>query len=302
MDEKLHILRHLYAEEQDAEHDGAWLRQRIRKDEALRQEYEALADVKRHLDRRPRQRPDVHVVDKVVAAAQKPVARHDRAPARPARHRFPALVGTALTLLMLVSFGLWQLLAPASEREAISAQGETATMDSFASEEVSEAEASPPQLAQSQARSQQSKARTSVTEATPPSAERLAEDRRQPAEPLVASAVPSTERAARSSVGQSAMQTLADVQPIQPAPLVATTADIEWDDADDVRRLYRHIELVQARSDGLEWENPMVPVSAPLLSDPMMTDPRLSEPLLHRPPLEPQLFQTSPPATLGRGQ
>ena len=299
MDEKLHILRHLYAEEQDAEHDGPWLREQIRKDEALRQEYEALAEVKRRLDRRPPQRPDVHVIDQVVAAAaQQPAPRLDRAAAPPVRRRFPAFVATAFTLLVLVSIGLWQFLPATSEPEATSAQGAMVTADSFASRESAEVEAAPappPQIAQS-------KARTSAQEAASPLAERLAEARRQPAESLVASSVPSAEPAARSAAAASATQSLADVQSVQPAPLVAATADIGWDDTDDVQRLYRHIELVQARSNGLEWENPMVQVSAPLLSDPMMTDPRLSEPLLHRSPLEPMLFETSQPGTLGRSQ
>ncbi|MGI9174970.1 MAG: hypothetical protein ACR2GR_06595 [Rhodothermales bacterium] len=306
MDEKLHILRHLYAEEQDAEHDGAWLRQQVRKDEALRQEYEALAEVKRHLDRRPPQRPDVQVIDQVVAAAaQQPALRLDRGAAPPARRRFPAFVATTFTLLVLVSIGLWQFLPATSETEALSAQGETATTDSFASEEVAEAEAAPApeaQIAQSKTRTPQSEDRLSAPEAASPAADRLAEASSQPAESLVASSVPALEPASRSAAMASAAQNLADVQPVQPAPLVATTADIGWDDTDDVQRLYRQIELVQARSNGLEWENPMVQVSAPLLSDPMMTDPRFSEPLLHRPPLEPTLFQTSPPSTLGRGQ
>ena len=223
MDEKLHILRHLYAEEQDAEHGGAWLREQVRKDEALRQEYEALAEVKRHLDRRPPQRPDVQVVDQVVvAAAQPPAPRLDRGAAPPARRRFPAFVATAFTLLVLVSVGLWQLLPATLETEALSAQGEMATTDSFASEEVAEAEAAPALEDQSA----QSKARTSTPEVAPPAAERLAEAPSQPAESLVASAVPSAEPAARSAAMMT--PTAADVQPVQPAPLVATTADIGW--------------------------------------------------------------------------
>ena len=85
MDEKLHIVQHLYGEGDDP----ADL-QRLLEDDGVRAEYEALSETKRYLDQREPARPDPLVLDRIVAAAAPPRAgvmpgrRRDRA-ARPSR-------------------------------------------------------------------------------------------------------------------------------------------------------------------------------------------------------------------------
>ena len=64
MDEKLHIVQHLYGEGDDP----AAL-QHLLEDDGLRADYEALSEAKHYLDGRPPARPDPMVIDRIVAAA-----------------------------------------------------------------------------------------------------------------------------------------------------------------------------------------------------------------------------------------
>ena len=267
MDKKLHILHHLYAEEQDPDA----LYRLIRDDEALRQEYAALADVKRRLDRRPCHRPDAAVVDQVAAAAGwKREARRDRASARPGRRRIFGLIGTVCTTLLVLAVVGVQLFSSEGIGPAEAPLAERDVLDAAQTEEA----ASPSEAPEREA-----------LETEPPTSERLAaalsKQAARSAKPAAAPALAQDEARAEVPVAEPAT-----VQPVQPAPLVMASTEIAWDDASKVRRLHRRIELVQARSRGLAWGDPVVEASEAMLSEPL-----LRESLFDVPPTQPQLFQ-----------
>ena len=97
-DKRLHLIRLLYGE---ALPNGVVPEE----DPELAAEWRALQEVKGWLDARPRRRPDPAVIDRIVAAAARPVAA-DR-PARRGLRRWRWRVAAgALTLLVMVG-GVW---------------------------------------------------------------------------------------------------------------------------------------------------------------------------------------------------
>ena len=284
MDKKLHILHHLYAEEQDPDA----LHRLLRDDEPLRQEHAALADVKRRLDRRPRHRPDAAVIDRVIAAAgRKREARMDRAPARPGRRLF-GLVGAACTLLVLAVIGV-QLLSTGGISTEVAEQ-----------EAVRLAERDVPSATQNEAAAPSAEAleREAVQDQAPPSEGRASE---RLASASSGRAAP-PEEAPTSVQDEGAVEApaakRAAVRPVQPAPLVMASTEVGWDAADEVRRLHRRIELVQARSRGLAWDDPAIEASAMTLAERRLSDPLLRESLLDMPPAQPQFLHVDQPRLL----
>lgn len=295
MDKRLYILHHLYTERQDP----AALRRLVGEDEALRQEVEVLAETKRHLDRRPPRRPDAAVIDQIVAAAgPERAARLDRPPARPARRRAAGLVGTTFALLLLAGLGLWQLLSLPSPIEpagpAVAERAEEAEAPVAQANPTSEAQTSASTSEPAETSASADVARTSgvLAARSNPAADRLAEER------------PAAESSPESSPEPSP-ESSRQAQPVQPAPLVMASAETTWDDAGDVRRLHRRIALVQSRSRGLAWDDPLVEAEAtetffsqPVRSEPMM----LREQLLSTPPMQPRLFEVYQPLTPQRNR
>ncbi|WP_233993465.1 hypothetical protein [Salinibacter altiplanensis] len=115
MDDRLHLIRYLYGEEEDE----SALARRLSGDEDLYREYEELAATKRALDDRPARRPDAAVVDQVVDEAREAAHssgprstspaedRPARSPSRPWTRRLQT-AGAALALLMVIGLGWWQ--------------------------------------------------------------------------------------------------------------------------------------------------------------------------------------------------
>ena len=221
MDEQLHIVHHLYGEDTDP----ADLR-RLLEDEALRQEYEALSEVKFYLDHRQGARPDPKVIDRIVAAAAMPqrgaTPRQDRA-ARPGRaiRRFRTVgaVSAVLAVLLVIGIGLdqFQSFAPSS----------------FQTEAVRQAPAAAGEL-----------------EALSEEAPGIAGTGQPP------SMRPEPNRAAR----------LAPQPPPAPAKLEAAflgdardEAPVpSWDETDELLRVHRRMEMIRARSLDLIWDEAAV--------------------------------------------
>ncbi len=228
MDETLRIVHHLYGEDTDP----ADLR-RLLEDEALRQEYEALSEVKFHLDHRKRARPDAQVIDRIVAAAATPQhratphQRHDRA-ARPGRatRRFRAIgaVSAVLAVVLAVGIGLdpFQSFIPgASQTDAVMEAPAAAENAEALEIRVSSEEA----LATAGARQ--------------PESLRLVESRAvQPNTPALA------ERAKREDAF------LDDARDEITVP--------SWDETDELLRVHRRIEMIRARSLDLTWDEAAV--------------------------------------------
>ncbi len=121
MDDTLRIIRYLY-DEDDAPGE---VERQLAEDDALRAEYDALHEVKQHLDQRAPQRPDDAVLDRIVARAgaaatapRAPEGRANRPPDRRAerqpmrsgaaqRRRWRVATAAAL-VLVAVAVGLWQ--------------------------------------------------------------------------------------------------------------------------------------------------------------------------------------------------
>lgn len=76
MDETLRIYRHLYGEEPDADDFD----RRIRETPHLARELKSMREVKAMLDEKPPQRPDVSVVDAIVAEAARAASDHAPSP------------------------------------------------------------------------------------------------------------------------------------------------------------------------------------------------------------------------------
>ncbi len=222
MDETLHILHHLYGEETDP----AELR-RLLEDEALREEYEALSEVKFHLDHRKRARPDAQVIDRIVAAVATPQRgvsarkRHDRA-ARPGRatRRFRAIgaVSAVLAVVLAVGIGLDQFqsfIPSASQSDAVMEAPAAEKVESFARE-------------------------VPATAGTrQPLALRLEENR---------AARPDTPAPAEFEVGFLDDDLAEEAKKAVPS----------WDEADELLRVHRRIEMIRARSLDLTWDEAAV--------------------------------------------
>lgn len=127
MDDTLRIIRYLYDEEEQPEE----VERRLAANDELRAEYEALHAVKKQLDRRPRQRPNAEVLDRITEAAgsgrtfseEETESRHerrqDREPARPSRslrrRQWAGAAAAAALVLIIVAVGLWQYPSALSE-------------------------------------------------------------------------------------------------------------------------------------------------------------------------------------------
>ncbi len=232
MDEMLRIVHHLYGEEADP----ADLR-RLLEDEALRQEYEALSEVKFHLDHRKRARPDAQVIDRIVAAAATPQhsatphQRHDRA-ARPGRatRRFRAIgaVSAVLAVVLAVGIGLDQLQSfiPSASQTGAVMEAPAAAEDA----EALEIRAVPEEAPATAGTRQPESLRLEQSRAVQPNALAL------PA------------RAEREDAF------LDDILVGE----VKEEAVPSWDDADDLLRVHRRIEMIRARSLDLTWDEAAV--------------------------------------------
>ena len=249
MDEKLHIVQHLYGEGGDP----ADL-QRLLEDEALRAEYAALSETKRLLDGRHRARPDPLVIDRIVAAATTPRAgvipgkRKDRS-ARPGarRYRLAGALSGVLALALVVSIGLNQYFFQGLEQA--SPAPEPADFDVPA-----EAEAVMPEAADE-----------AGAVALAPAPQRELEEK-------LATAQPATEEpgpARRLEMADAVFDTLAQPGFVEGAAVagVPTTTgagarDAEaapaWDEADDLMRVHRRLEMLRARSRELIWDESAV--------------------------------------------
>ena len=228
MDEKLHIVHHLYGEDTDP----AELR-RLLEDEALREEYEALSEVKFHLDHRKRARPDAQVIDRIVAAAAPPQRgatarkRRDRAahPGRtPRRFRAIGAVSAVLAVVLAVGIGLDQF-------QSFIPSASDAAMEAPAAEEVEAFSGDAPATAGTR----------------PPEPLRLEE-----------------RRAARPDAPAAHETGFLDDN----VAGEANEALPSWDEADELLRVHRRIEMLRARSPDLAWDE-----SAVISLDSMPTEP-----------------------------
>ncbi len=229
MDETLRIVHHLYGEDTDP----ADLR-RLLEDEALRQEYEALSEVKFHLDHRKRARPDAQVIDRIVAAAATPQhsatphKRHDRA-ARPGRatRRFRAIgaVSAVLAVVLAVGIGLdqFQSFIPNASQTDTAMEAPAAAEDAEALEIQALSEGAP---ATAGARQPES-LRPGESRAVQPNVPALAEREDAYLDDIL--------------VGE-----------------VKEEAVPSWDDAGELLRVHRRIEMIRARSLDLTWDEAAV--------------------------------------------
>lgn len=216
MSKELRVIRALY----DESPDRKALMESMENDEAFRDEYQALSEVKFHLDHRKRKRPEPHVIDAVVAAAASNVqaaplsTRVDRkaVPGRAHRSVRFRLVTGILAALFVVSVGIWQL-SPLMPDESQVAN------ERVIAEEMDVGSAN-------------------------------AESARQ------TRAVPESPAMARS---ESEAAGFADVLNNQDEADQVMAA-LSWDPGDEVRTVYRRLEMVRARSGSLGWGEPVVPL------------------------------------------
>lgn len=258
MEERLDILHHLYGEADDPAALG-----RLLEDPARRAEYAALAEVKAALDRRPREAPEAAVVARVLAAAAVPPAfvtpaappaahpapRADR-PALPRRARWPWLAGlTTTAAVLLLTVVLWPSV-PADE----ASPRLPAPVAEAAPPEAAATDAAPPAVSPAPAATPAGRAaEAGQTIAVAPQQAPVRADRALPASSAKAEVV--AESAAETLTAAPAGQALAD-RGRAPEEL------LRWDAGDDVQRLRRRIEMVQASSTSLEWDEPPVPLEA----------------------------------------
>ncbi len=263
MDEKLHILQHLYGEVEDPE-----ALRRLLEDDALRREYDALAAVKLELDRRPRARPDPRVLDRVAAAAgpqqaAPPGRRQDRAaqPGRTRRRlRLVGAVSTALALVLVVGIGLQQFRTstPETALEApLSAMKDEAApapdADVFPAEAMTAPQPAPPVPAGAGGRSTLARERAE-TEPEVEGLAALAGARRADAPPPEAPAPPAEARAA-ALLDEVALASEPDARKNRLGAASVADSLPAWDEADALLRVHRRIELLEARSAELNWDD-----------------------------------------------
>jgi hypothetical protein len=262
MNDKLHIIQHLYGEA-----DALLDQERLLEDEALRVEYEMLSGVKFHLDQRPKQRPDAAVLDTVLAAAAKasgrPLlqARQDRKPqSRHAARRY-GLFGTVsavVVVLMVASIGLYQmqqegLIQVPPTESAISEEAEVMTDQAAPLAEQKEREATDAHAPSPVARLE--------PEPTPERPDASASRERamaQPAAPMAIQPEAAGLGAAKTEV-DTALADDADAEESVPA----------WDESDALLRVHRQLEMVETRSPEFAWGD-----SAVMSLDVLPTNPQ----------------------------
>ncbi len=277
MDDTLHIVQHLYGEGEDP----ADL-QRLLEDDGLRADYEALSEAKRYLDQRRRARPDPMVIDRIVAAAAPPRSgvmpgkRQDRA-ARPRqaarRFRLAGALSGVLALVLVVGIGLNQFVfqdrAPASSATGALMQEAPADAEAIA------ADAAPADANEADAFARMNKKAAGEAEAL---ADEAGAGALAPATPRV--------MAERLATAQPATQdddspALLDADALAPAPVTveltlteeetvagarseqgAAGRDEEaapvWDEAGELIRVHRRLDMVRARSRALIWDESAV--------------------------------------------
>lgn len=253
MNDKLHIIQHLYGEA-DASSD----REHLLEDEALRAEYETLSGVKFHLDQRPKQRPDAAVLDNVFAAAAKASgqpalhARQDRKPQpRHAARRY-GLFGTVsavVALLIVAGVGLFQmqqkgLMQTEPPASAIPDEAEAMTDQAAPLAEQIESksanDANEP-LQATRAESARSQENRSDAMASAPLG-RVAQPESVAPAPLDASAEASGLAFAKAEA-DAVLADDAEAEEAVPA----------WDASDEVLRVHRQLEMVETRSPAFAW-------------------------------------------------
>lgn len=281
MDKKLHILHHLYGEDDDPAARDALLG-----DPALRAEYEALASVRAALDARSKPRPDAAVLDAVLAAAAAPGgppprARTDRAPKpRRAARRYRRLgaLSAVVAVLLVVGIGLQQgVLAPMlqesttpSEAEAVLAAPKAEREEAFADQPAEaepqnfEAQLAPTAPAPPAMAGARQRGVAPAPEATPPArteAPRLAEGFADVAaadeEARADDAAVEVAEADAVSLGRSGIagaMNAAAMANVDADAALDTSAVPAWDEADAVQRIHRRLELIEARSSALNWD------------------------------------------------
>lgn len=114
MNDRLQLIQHLYGEDTDDPNFSY----RLIEDNDLHREYEQLRETKERLDRRPSQKPDPSVVDRVVEEARTaaretvpaPEPDTDRSARSPHRTMSRRLQGAsaALALVLVIGVGWWQ--------------------------------------------------------------------------------------------------------------------------------------------------------------------------------------------------
>lgn len=295
MDDKVHIVQHLYGEggDPDALHQAM-------QDDAVRQEYEALRETKQYLDQRPAARPDPQVIDRVVAAAAFPKAgivpgkRRDRAarPNRAARRfRRAGTLSAALAFVLVVGIGLSQFW---QQREAAQPPAASSAADEAGADAFMEGEANAPApdaapaaalagTVEAEEEAQPARARLNAPGEQPaPEADtetRLLADeaRTGGARPLLEAATPAPEDAsadgavALDEVVVAAEPPRAAAAGIAAAPLGESAAAFRragvrrdtnavpgWDEADELLRVHGRIEMLRARSRELIWDESAV--------------------------------------------
>ncbi len=215
MDDTFSSVWALYPDEDAPPRSGADLR-----------EQEALAEVKRALDARPRLRPSRAALDAVFLAAEKPRSagpRADRGPRpRMRNRRIPlySLTGAAFAFLIALSIGVWRLAPEAGLSPAAS----TPHLAAPEAPPAAELAAAPAPRAEQTAPAAPARPQPAAPEA----AARLAAAR-----PAEASVRPATAEEARQAL---------------------EAGGYDWDEADEVYHLHRRVELLEARSAEAAWD------------------------------------------------
>ena len=233
MDKRYHIVRHLYDEGDPPELPS------LLEDEALRKEYQALSEVKLLLDQRGSARPDPEVLDRIMAAAAaSPAPSSDRqaTPLRLVRFRTVGAMAAMVALLLAVGLvwrqGGFNPVVPSSAPVVQPhADGEAAAPDDAVAEADTPGISSEP----------------SAREATPP-----APTARPPA-----SAPPKTQRRAEEEAGAPGAALAAAPRAVADQTAKADSVPA-WDEADELLRLHRRLEMLEARSRALAWDDSSV--------------------------------------------
>lgn len=220
MEEKLSIVRRLYCEDEPGAVDAL-----IAQDEALRREYQALAEVKFHLDQRPRQRPDARALDAVFAAAEGGGSewgeRRDR-PAVPRRaRRGLRALGVVSSLCVALAVGV---LGFSYFRIATHSDPPAAPLSKMAPS----AQSTPPPVPVEQ---------PEILDALEDSGEQV------DAGVEIASASTSSEKVAPRKTAKASSR--------RPTPVA-----LQWDESAEVRKLYRRAGFIEARSTTTVWDQP----------------------------------------------
>jgi hypothetical protein len=226
IDRDLEFLRRLYEEPEspgDAERAN---------EEDIVLPHDDLLSIKLALDRRPRQRPEPHVIEAVMTAAaepapRQPAARKDRASmARRTGSRLRLVSWSALASVLIVGFGLL-LSRPAplsvTDRRSWAADSEERMAES---ESATESERLPVLTG------------TPGTESRTPPAPSPA--------PLVSD--PAAHQAALARRASPAPPVLAD----------ESASPLAWDALDAVRHVHERVELLRARSQAQLWDEPAI--------------------------------------------